>query len=284
MSEHRKKIKQHQDEIERLTKQLPALRAASVAALEVLSKSRQLNPVYPSAEVDAVANAAAAIDDLREQIAKLTRLAEWDEGIKNAPANLKAARIELNDADSDAATKRAKYEKLSAKFARLEAEHQQEREAADTKEKTAAQRYADALANGDEAAEEQAKSALRSSFEALELFKRARPSASAVLDAVKAELAKLEDSLTAAQQRQTDAKRELIKASRYLWLGRLEKASKELASIAAHVYSAEYKLGWHSTVDELHLPLHAPDGPRCIDRRMLVEIADQLSLEQLTAA
>lgn len=283
MSDYRKQIKQHQDEIERLNKQLPTLQQAAKDALAIFNNGRVNRSAYPHEETGALSSAKSAIDEHRQNIAHLVKLADWEEGHKQAPAAIKSARKAMDVAESEGLALKGKRDQVAEKLARLRGAQRKELEGAETKEQEAAAQYAAALTAGDDSAESRAESALQAASEALNSLKRGRSGVTAVAQTLASELEKLDERLGDASQQQEQARLDLLRAARYLWAGRLEQAAREVTRIAAHVAAAEKALGWHSSMDDIHLPLLAPTGPSYLDKRYIREVSAGLGIEQLTA-
>lgn len=284
MNDYRKQIKQHQEEVERLNAQLPALQSASTAALEAFSNSRVNRAPYPQKVVDDLSLAKSALDEHRQEIARLSKLAEWEEGQAQAPSVIKAARKAMAAAEAEVLTLQGQRKKVANKLEQLQDSQRKELAGAADAESKAAEQYAAAAIAGDGPAETRAKSALDAVAGVFDSLKRGRSGVAAVVQALTSELEKLDERLEDARQQQEQARHDLLRAARYLWASRLEQAALEVARLAAHVSAAEKALGWHSSMDDLCVPLLTPIGTRALGRRDVYAIEQGLGIEQLSAA
>lgn len=284
MTDYAKQLKQHQAEIESITKQLPQLKQTADHAMQVYASSRTNRPAYPHEAVDAYEGAKAAIEEHHKEAAQLQRFVEWEDNVKSAPASIKAARRTMDSTMADLRKLEEKRNKLAGKLEGMQASQRQELEAAQAREKEAASLYAEAMAAGDEAAERRAQAALEATAKAVEACKFGMPGSTAVVDALTVELEKLQEGIKDGKQRHDDARREVLLAARYLWAARLDKATHDLAMIAAHVSAADKALGRGDSMADLCLPLQAPDGPRYLGARYITEARAEIGIEQLTAA
>lgn len=284
MNDYRKQIKQHQEEVGRLNAQLPALQSASSVALEAFSNSRVNRGSYPHKEVDDLSAAKSALDGHRQEIVKLLKLAEWEEGQAHAPAAIKAARKAMTAAGAEVLALQGRRKKVVDKLAQLQERQRNELADATDAEGKAAAQYASAAITGDAAAEMSARSALDAVAGMFDSLKRGRSGVAAVVQALTSELEKLDEHLEDAKSLHEQVRRDMLCAARYLWAGRLEQAAREVTSIAAHVAATEMALGWHSSMDDICVPLLTPTGTRTLGRRDVNAIATELSIEQLSAA
>lgn len=284
MNDYRKQIKQHQEAVERLNAQLPELQRASSDALAAFSNSRVNRSPYPQKVVDALSLAKSALDGHRQEIARLLKLAEWEEGQTHAPSVIKTARKAMAATGAELLELQGQRIKVADKLTKLQASQRSELADAEAAERSAAAQYAAASIAGDGSAETRAKSALDSVAGVFESLKRGRSGVTAVVQALTGELEKLDERLEDARQRQEQARRDLLCAARYLWAGRLEQAASEVTRIAAHVAATEKALGWHSSMDDICVPLLTPTGIRALGRRDVNAIATRLGIEQLSAA
>lgn len=284
MTDNMKQLKHRLAEIARLNEQLPQLKQSADAALAMFKSSRASRPAYPHEALAPYSQAKTEIEEHRKEVARLQRLVEWEEGVKNAPASIKAARKAMDTAQAELRQLEAKRTALAGKLESMQASQRHEREAAQAQEQEAARLYAEALATDDKAAEQRAQVALEAATNAVAACTGGQTAATAVAEALAGELDKLQAGIDEARQRHDDARREVLLAARYLWAAKLDRAARDLANIAAHVAAADKALGFNDALSELHLPLLAPNGPRYLGSRYLTEARAEIGLEQLTAA
>lgn len=286
MNDYRKQIKQHQDAIESLNEQLAPLREIAKLAVLQYHNNRTSRPAYPHAEEGAVAQAEAELDHHKKEAARLERLADWEEGVNGASATMGRTREKVAAAQSELSALQAQRQSIKETLSTLLAEQQNALGIAVEAEQTAAREYAKARVGGTVAAEKKAQGDLQTASAALALIRAGDSATEAVADAVKAEILVIDQAIDAAAEQLDAMRSELLKATRYLWADRLEKATYELAALAAHVNAAERELGWrYGSVDDLNLPLLSPGGGnRFIDKRYVLEISEGISFDVLTAA
>lgn len=284
MTDNMKQLKHRLAEIARLNEQLPQLKQSADAALAMFKSSRASRPAYPHEALTPYSQAKTEIEEHRKEVARLQRLVEWEEGVKNAPASIKAARKAMDTAQAELRQLEAKRTALAGKLESMQASQRHELEAAQAQEHEAARLYAEALATDDKAAEQRSRVALEAATKAVAAYTGGQTAATAVAEALAGELNKLQAGIDEARQRHDDALREVLLAARYLWAAKLDRAARDLANIAAHVAAADKALGFNDALSELHLPLLAPNGPRYLGSRYLAEARAEIGIEQLTAA
>ncbi|MBX9756961.1 MAG: hypothetical protein K2X80_19555 [Pseudomonadaceae bacterium] len=284
MSDNRKQLKHHLDEIERLNKRLPELNETARTAVSVWEVTRVNRASYPHAEADAVSSVKTAIEDHAQQVKKLRGLVEWEDGLKGAAATMKAARKTMESAQTDLNGLQEKQRAITGKMENIQAKSLQDLRVAEVNQSAAVQAYAEAVTTGEGDGERRAQDALQRTAGALEDCRRGHSDSESVAHALAREVDKVGEAIEDAMQRLNEARRELLMAARYLWADKLEHASRELARIAAHISAADRALGWQSSMDDIHLPLLAPTGPRYLDKRYMQEVGAGLGIEQLTAA
>lgn len=284
MSDNRKQLKHHLEEIERLSKRLPALNEAARTAVSAWELTRVNLASYPRAEVDSLNAVKTAIEEHTNQVKKLRALVDWADGLEGAPTTMKAARKTMESAATEVGELQEKQRAITGKMEHMQAKSLQGLKVAEVDHRAAAQAYAEAVSTGDDALQCRAQDALHRAAVALEGCKRGHSDSEAVAHALAGEVDKHGAAIEEAMQRLKDARRELLIAARYLWADKLERASRELARIAAHVSAAERELGWQSSTDDIRLPLLAPTWPRYIDKLYVRGVSAELGVEQLVAA
>lgn len=284
MSELHKQLKHHQDEIARLSRQLPALNNAVTEALSAYSTSRVNRAPYPHEQVNARDSVKMELEIHGAEVKRLRPLVEWEDGLKNATANAKAARKVIEEGAAEQRKLEAKRAKIAGRIAELQREARDSQERARAEERDAARKYAAAMADGDQAAEQQAEGLLSKAGQVLSSWARSQVSTAAVSEALTEELEKLDSAIDAAKEQQKEARHSLFLAARYLWAARLDEASRELVRIAAHVAAADKALGYGASTDELFLPLMAPGGARYMGGRNVLELRDDIGIAQLLAS
>lgn len=285
MNDYRKQIKQHQDSIMRINKQLPALREKADAALLIFEGSRVGSPVYPRADVDALSLAKTEIEEHQNALAKLEKLASWDEGVKGAAIAIGKARTMLRNAKAEVAKLQARRDTAAEKLEAIQTKRQTAIDAAEAREKSAAQTYAQAMVLGGEN-EQKAMDDLHAATAALEVLRRGSSASDAVAGAVTAELDELDMSIGEASRRRDSAHDSMLTAARYLWADKMERAAYELATLAAYVDATERELGWrYGSLDDFNVPLLSPEArPGYLGKLHIKDMSAGLSFDQLTAA
>ncbi|MCU0072944.1 hypothetical protein N8H71_15215 [Pseudomonas koreensis] len=284
MSEYQKQLKQHQIDIEQLKKQLPSLRENAQEAKKAFARSRAGRPEYPHEIVDAYNNVKTAIEAHTSEIKRLQILIEWEDGVRFANTNIKKAQKEISQAQTDLQKLQDKRAKLSTKLQKLENEKRTEIEKAQSAEQQAAAGYAAALSEGDDADEQRAEKLLKQASEALTLATRGKRGVATVVNALTAEVEKLNETITVTKQHLTDLRQDQLRAVRFLWADRLDKAAQDFVNVAAQLSAAEKALGRYSSLQDLYLPLQAPMGRQHISQSEIREKANAISIEQLLAA
>jgi chromosome segregation ATPase len=284
MSDYQKQLKQHQTDIEQLKKQLPSLRANAQEAKKEFARSRAGRPVYPHEIVSAYNDAKTAIEEHTSEIKRLQILIDWEDGVRFANTNIKKAQKEISQAQTDLQKLQDKRVKLSTKLQKLENEKRTEIQKAQSAEQQAAAGYAVALSEGDDADEQRAEKLLKQASEALTLATRGKRGVATVVNALTAEVEKLDETIAVTKQLLTDLRQDQLRAARFLWADRLDKAAQDFANVAAQLSAAEKALGRYSSLQDLYLPLQAPMGRQHISQSEIREKADAISIEQLLAA
>lgn len=94
MTNHRKQLKHHQAELERLSSQLPDLKLVADNA-----RKRIINSINVRADKEfyqtytaPYSEVKSSIEEHKASINKLSRLIEWEDGISGAANNIKAAQ------------------------------------------------------------------------------------------------------------------------------------------------------------------------------------------------
>ncbi|ABA76360.1 hypothetical protein K7459_11495 [Pseudomonas fluorescens] len=148
----------------------------------------------------------------------------------------------------------------------------------------AAAGYAAALSEGNDADKQRAEKLLKQASEALTLATRGKRGVATVVNALTAEVEKLNETITVTKQHLTDLRQDQLRAVRFLWADRLDKAAQDFANVAAQLSAAEKALGRYSSLQDLYLPLQAPMGRQHISQSEIREKANAISIEQLLAA
>uniref|UniRef100_UPI002FE24B44 hypothetical protein n=1 Tax=Pseudomonas nitroreducens TaxID=46680 RepID=UPI002FE24B44 len=274
----------HQDEIVRLSRQLPALNKAATEALSAYSSSRVNRTPYPHEQVNARDRVKMELETHGAEVKRLRPLVEWDDGLKNATANAKAARKIIEEGAAEQRKLETKRSKIAGRLAELQREARDSQERARAEEREAARKYAAAMAAGDQDAEQQAEGLLSKAGQVLSGWARSQGSTAAVTEALTDELEKLDNAIDVVREQQKEARNNLFLAARYLWAARLDEASKQLVKIAAHLAAADKALGYGLSTDDLFLPLMAPGGARYMGSRNVLELRDSIGIEQLLAS
>ncbi|SEP06220.1 hypothetical protein SAMN03159293_04926 [Pseudomonas sp. NFACC39-1] len=164
-------------------------------------------------------------------------------------------------------------------------EQRGEIEKAQTAEQRAAEAYAAALADGDDAAEERAEKTLKQASEATTQAAQGKRGLNTLLATLTTEIEKLDVAISDAKQRLADYRQAQLNAARRLWTERLDKAAQDFAKVAAQFTATEKALGRrYSNLEDINVPLQAPMGPKHITHRKILEMAQALSIEELLAA
>lgn len=285
MNDYRKEIKQRQDSIGLIRKQLPTLQEKANAAVLHFEESRTGRRVYPHDEVDALALAKNEIEEHQGALAKLEKLASWDEGVKGATVAISKARTTLKKAQSDFDTLQAKRAAAAEKLGAIQAKHQGAIDTAKAKEESAAQTYARAMVSGIED-EQKALDDLHAATAALDAMRNGGSTSDAVAKALTAALGELDMSISEARQRRDDARNAMLIAARYLWADKMDRAAYELATLAAYVDATERALGWrYGSTEDFNVPLLSPAArPGFLGKLHIKEVSAGLCDDQLTAA
>ncbi|WP_202368982.1 hypothetical protein [Pseudomonas sp. MWU318] len=98
------------------------------------------------------------------------------------------------------------------------------------------------------------------------------------------EVEKLEAAIAESNQTLKDIRHQQLRAARFMWADRLDKAAQEFATIAAHLHATEKAMGRSSSLIDLYVPLHVPFGPMSINEDTVTAKACAISIEQLIAA
>lgn len=160
-------------------------------------------------------------------------------------------------------------------------ESQQEEDQSKASERQAAQGYAEAIASGDTEAAQQALSILNNITQRFELTTRNMNQRTAMVEALTHQLQELEAQQATLDQKHQEVQKALWTALRYKWAGRFQAAAQELISLAAHLNATEKRLKFSSSLEELHLPLFAPDGPKYLGASSIKKTAEGITLDQL---
>jgi chromosome segregation ATPase len=284
MSDYQKQIKQHQIEMEQLEKQLPKLTTAAKEAKRLYAHTRHNRAPYPHEVINTLSNAKSEIARHASEIKRLQALVDWEDGIRLAGTNIKKAQKEISQVQSDLRKLQEKRTKLSAKLQKLKEEKRTEIEKAQYVEKQAAASYSVALSDGDDAEEQRAEKALRQASEALAEVTRDKRGIATATQALKDEVEKLEAAIAESNQTLKDLRYQQLRAARFMWADRLDKAAQEFVAIAAHLHATEKAMGRSSSLIDLYVPLHVPFGPMSINEDTVTAKAGAISIEQLIAA
>lgn len=95
---------------------------------------------------------------------------------------------------------------------------------------------------------------------------------------------KLEAAIAESNQTLKDLRRQQLRAARFMWADRLEKAAQDFATIAAHLHATEKAMGRSSSLTKIYVPLLVPFGPMAISEDTVTAKAGAISIEQLIAA
>lgn len=177
-----------------------------------------------------------------------------------------------------------KRAKLSSKLERLEEKKRAEIERAQHIEKQAAASYSVALSDGDDAEEQRAEKALRQASEALAEATRDKWGIATATQALKDEVEKLEAAIAESNQTLKDLRHQQLRAARFMWADRLDKAAQDFAAIAAHLHATEKAMGRSNSLTDLYIPLLVPFGPMTINEDTVTAKAGAISIEQLIDA
>ncbi|POA26576.1 MULTISPECIES: hypothetical protein [unclassified Pseudomonas] len=284
MSDYQKQIKQHQIEMEQLEKQLPKLAKAAKEAKSLYAHTRHNRAPYPHGVINDLSNAKSEIARHASEIRRLQTLVDWEDGIRSAGSNIKKAQKEISQVQNDLRKQQDKRAKLSSKLERLEEEKRTEIEKARYVEKQAAASYSVALSDGDDAEEQRAEKALRQASEALAEATRDKRGIATATQALKDEVEKLEATIAESNQTLKDLRHQQLRAARFMWADRLDKAAQDFAAMAAHLHATEKAMGRSSSLTDLYVPLHVPFGPMSINEDTITAKAGAISIEQLIAA
>lgn len=285
MSEYQKQLTQHQAALAELNKQLPQLRATAREAEQTFSKSRAGKPRFPHELVAPYTNAKAAIDQHNAEINRLRGLVSWEEGVRSASSDIRKAQKEAMCTQGELTKLVEKRTKISSKLEKAQREQRGEIEKAQTAEQRAADAYAAALADGDDAAEERAEKALKQASEAMTQAAQGKRGLNTLMATLTTEIEKLDVAISDAKQRLADYRQDQLNAARLLWAERLDKAAQDFAKVAAQFTATEKALGRrYSNLEDLNVPLQAPMGPKHITHRKILEMAQAISIEELLVA
>lgn len=283
MSDYRKQIKHHQNEAARIRKELPALEETAREAIKRFEMSRLGRPIWPEQAVRPRDIALEKLGNHQEEIKHLTKLADWEEGHREAPTAMKKARKDMETAQGEALELESKRRRIVDKLAELQASQQAEAESAEAEKRAAADEYAEALTAGNEAVATRAKGILESIANKLEALRHGAGSVEYTIQALTQQLEKLDGLTDEAKQKQEQARKDLLHAARYIWSARLEKAAHEVVRLSAHVVAAERAMGWRwSVTDDVSIPLLAPTGSKILGKRDVAEISSRLDLSAIT--
>jgi hypothetical protein len=89
------------------------------------------------------------------------------------------------------------------------------------------------LSEGDDADEQRAEKLLKQASEALTLATRGKRGVATVVTALTAEIEKLDETIAVTKQLLTDLRQDQLRAARFLWADRLDKAAQDFANVAA---------------------------------------------------
>lgn len=284
MSDYQKQIKQHQIEMEQLEKKLPKLTNSAKEAKSLYAHTRHNRAPYPHEVINALSNARSEIARHASEIRRLQTLVDWEDGIRSAGSNIKKTQKEISQMQNDLRKQQDKRAKLSSKLERLEEEKRTEIERAQYVEKQAAASYSVALSDGDDAEEQRAEKALRQASEALAEATRDKWGIATATQALKDEVEKLEAAIAESSQTLKDLRYQQLRAARFMWADRLDKAAQDFAAIAAHLHATEKAMGRSSSLTDLYVPLLVPFGPMAINEDTVTAKAGAISIEQLIAA
>jgi len=81
------------------------------------------------------------------------------------------------------------------------------------------------------------------------------------LNALAAEVEKLDETIAVTKQLLTDPRQNQLRAARFLWADHLDKAAQDFAEVAAQLSTAEKALNRYSSLQDLYLQLQAPHAP-----------------------
>ncbi|WP_460108853.1 hypothetical protein [Pseudomonas sp. S3_H04] len=81
-----------------------------------------------------------------------------------------------------------------------------------------------------------------------------------------------------------DLRHQQLRAARFMWADRLDKATQDFAAIAAHLHATEKAMGRSSSLTDFYVPLHVPFGPMAINEDTVTAKAGAIPIEQLIAA
>ncbi|GHU35457.1 hypothetical protein AGMMS50256_30710 [Betaproteobacteria bacterium] len=219
-----------------------------------------------------IGDARAHAETLQDGIARIDRAETYRREAEAAPAIAEAARKAITTATEQAAKLEASASKLRARIEAIEEESRSAEQKAFDSEADAARAYARSIAGADDAAEKEASDRLKKAQTATANVRGKITANAAVLDALRNELAALEEQAQAARDEASEHRTRMARAILTGLEARWDSIADELAAVGAEIQSARRNAGFGGDAFwKLHIPLFGPTGADFISGNNLPE-------------
>lgn len=263
--------------------------AEAKAVWERYHQTRGAHPNYDSDEYRRATEASATmsevggrVNSITDQVAMIDKRLAFLESGTGAPAEIRAAKKALEAIEAETAKLGGQRAQVAAKLALLRETAEQAAALASAAEQAASQAYASAVADGDDKAQQAAMEAIeRAQVDLSEAHRKASGQAG-VVQALEAELAKLDEQRATLAERAEEEKAALygaiVRKCRFEW----DQATEALETAGARLMAASSLAGYYAPLRELNVPRHAP-GTADLGQRQLLRLAEGLQLPELDA-
>ncbi|MBC9071840.1 hypothetical protein IAI53_07650 [Thauera sp. CAU 1555] len=219
-----------------------------------------------------IETARSRVNDLtRDTIAGLQKRMAYLRKVESCGRDMDAARTDYAAAKSEIATIAARHTQVQNRLAAMQAEQDTAAAQFDEAEQIAAQAYAQSVAEGNERAMQEADARLKDAQEARAVFDQQVRRQQAVIDALNAELTRLEGDEREAEARADDARKAFGAAVQLRYAAQWDAAVDQL-EIAGARLAAAVSLAGGSTYylfRELKVQRREPGMPDLYGERIL---------------
>ena len=280
-----------QDEIAKVNSEIAAL-DDHIAALSAEYADIRLPQNYQGAatpahirarEIDAtLSREQATVNDLRNfKLPDLAKRLAFCLKTDSAESDIKAARTAHAAARIESQSITVRRDQVAAKLTALQSQLASASAQTDAAAKAAAEVYAQAVASGDEKAQKTADAALKAAQDTVEATQEHAQRQRVVLDALQAEIAKLDDLDCAAKARAKEARFQLGTAIEAKYAAQWDDLVEQLSLIGARIVAARSLAGadTYYLFDKLNIDRLAPNAGS-LTGRSIRRLAEEITFPE----
>lgn len=228
--------------------------------------------------------AECEIPHIEREIERRDAQEQWVNARLNADATIKAAKKEADAAAKLLAGLDADYTKAEGKLISLRAEVDGSVEQAQQNEQSAAEAYAEAMAQGNEAEEKAALERLNRTSEYLEKAQRHASRQAAIIVALSSQVDAIEKKRAAERVKLQESRARRLQAIRHKLGEQWDIQANKMAELGAQLVALDYAIGGYSrALDALDIPLTSKEGMGRISGRGIRESSEAVDVEGIKA-